>query len=159
MKRIIGIDPGANGALAFITSDGLTVAWKTSNTAPKDALLDAISGVDLSDCIAYVELVGGYIPGRPQPASRAGVLMRNLGKWEGLLEGLGVRYQLVRPKQWQAGISGVSGVKEYTTRKRALRDEAIRRFPQIKVTLDNCDALLIADFGRWTPNLNLQTNK
>lgn len=145
-QRIIGIDPGAHGALAFITEDGRTVVHKSDDTPPRDALLDAVCGVPVSQCVAYVELVGGYIPGRPQPASRAGVLMRSLGKWEGLLEGMGIRCQLVRPQQWQAGITGLP--KEYTPRKRALRAEAIRRFPALRPTLDTCDALLIADFGR-----------
>jgi hypothetical protein len=148
MKRIIGIDPGAKGALAFIDERGNAIVHKSDDTAPRDALLDAIAGVELCECTAYLELVGGFQPGRPQPASRAGVLMRSLGKWEGLLEGLGIKYQLVRPQKWQAGIPGVAGVKEYADRKRVLRDEAIRRFPNIKVTLERADALLIADFGR-----------
>jgi len=30
--------------------------------------------------------------------------------------------------------------------------EAQRRFPEVAITLKNCDALLIADFGRRTDN-------
>jgi hypothetical protein len=149
MKRIIGVDPGKNGALAFVDEAGRVVVHTTDKVAPLDAMRDALAGAGAENqVVAYLELVGGFIPGRPQPASRAGVLMRSLGKWEGLLEGLGVRYILVRPQAWQAGLPGVAGEKEYARRKRLLRDEAIRRFPQVKVTLENCDALLIADYGR-----------
>lgn len=144
--RIIGIDPGAKGALAFLTTDGRAVVHKTSDTLPMEALQDAMAGVSASECVAYLELVGGYIPGRPQPASRTGVLMRSLGLWEGLLLASGIRCSLTRPQAWQAGIPGRS--KVYAVNKRALRAEAARRFPRVKVTLDTCDALLIADFGR-----------
>lgn len=147
MKRFIGIDPGVRGALAFMTADQSFVCWKTETTAPKDAMMDALCGVEASEVIVYIELVGGFIPGRPQPASRAGKLMRNMGYWEGLCAGLNIQLRLVRPQDWQAGISGVAGKKD-AERKRALRDEAIRRFPAMKPTLATCDALLIADFGR-----------
>ncbi len=145
-QRILGIDPGAHGALAFLDAHGGVVVHLADKVAPLDAVRDALAGAE-GQVVAYLELVGGFIPGRPQPASRAGVLMRSLGKWEGLLEGLGVRYILVRPQAWQAGLPGIAGEKEYARRKRLLRDEAIRRFPSIKVTLANCDALLIADYG------------
>lgn len=150
MKRFIGIDPGVRGALAFMTADQSFVCWKTETTAPKDAMMDALCGVEASEVIVYLELVGGYVnrgPDVPQLASNAGKLMRNMGYWEGLCAGLNIQLRLVRPQDWQAGIAGVSG-KEGPERKRALRDEAIRRFPSMKPTLATCDALLIADFGR-----------
>lgn len=146
-KRIIGIDPGVNGALACIYPDGRAVVHKTSNTLPIEAVRDALCGVDPREVVAYVELVGGFIPGRPQPASRAGVLMRNLGQWEGILAALNISVRLVRPQLWQAGIPGVK-VEGYSDRKRALKAEATRRFPSLTPTLDMSDALLIADFGR-----------
>jgi hypothetical protein len=146
MKRFIGIDPGLRGALAFMDEEKRLVCWKTETTAPKDAFLDAICGIEARDVVVYIELVGGYI-GKPQPASRAGKLMRNMGYWEGLCAGMNISIHLVRPQEWQAGISGVAGKKD-AERKRALRDEAIRRFPAMKPTLATCDALLIADFGR-----------
>lgn len=147
--RIIGIDPGAHGALAFITHNGQAITHATATTAPKDALMDAISGVALTDCVAYLERVGGYIAGQKLPGSAMFKMGYSAGYWEGALAALGVRTILVRPQDWQAGLPNVAGHKEKADRKRALKAEAIRRFPTLSgITLDTCDALLIADYGR-----------
>ena len=65
----------------------------------------------------------------------------------GLLRGMNVRTVLVRPQTWQKGLSGMASLKG-PARKRALRDEAARRFPGVRVTLDNCDALLLCEYGQ-----------
>jgi len=149
--RIIGIDPGANGALAFSDEKG-PIVHKTNTTEPMDALEDARpyvhnpQGMPDFRAVAYVEEVGGYI-GKPQPGSAMFKFGRQYGYWLGLLKAMGCRTILVKPQAWQKGISGVQG-KKGQDRKRALRDEAARRFPGIKVTLDNCDALLIMDYGQ-----------
>lgn len=147
-KTIIGIDPGAGGALAFITSDGRAVTHTTESTLPIEAVRDAICGRDPEDVVAYVEELSGFQKGRTAMlGAQVGVMMRNFGQWEGILAALNIRTILVKPKSWQAGISGAS-VKEYADKKRALKAEAVRRFPSMKPTLKTCDALLIADFGR-----------
>jgi hypothetical protein len=58
-----------------------------------------------------------------------------------------VRVELVRPQTWQAGIPGLAG-KKGVERKRALKEHAARIFPDTKVTLSTCDALLIGDWAR-----------
>lgn len=146
-KRIIGIDPGLSGALAFITSDGRTVTHKTASTPPLDALRDAIAGVETRECIVCMERVGGFIAGKSLPGSAMFKMGQNAGYWEGACAALGLRLMLVRPQEWQAGIPGAHGT-EGAARKRVLRAEAMRRFPQHKITLQDADALLIADFAR-----------
>lgn len=147
-KTIIGIDPGMGGGLAFIDPEGKAVVHKTKSTLPIEAIQDAICGRELHNVVAYVEDLTGFQKGRvAMMGAQVGVMMRNLGQWEGLLQGLGVRMQLVKPQQWQAGIPGVRGA-EYADKKRALRAEASRRFPRVKATQETADALLIADFGR-----------
>lgn len=149
--RVIGIDPGASGAMAFATENGVVV-HKTKSVEPYDALVDARpyvhnpAGRPEYHAVAYVEEVGGFI-GKPQPGSAMFKFGRQYGYWLGLLRAMGVRTILVKPQAWQKGLSGLQG-KKGAERKRALRDEAARRFPGVKVTLDNCDALLIADYGR-----------
>jgi len=147
-KTIIGIDPGAGGALAFITPDGRAVVHKTKTTLPLEAIQDALCGRDRSQVIAYIEELTGFQQGRvAMRGAQVAVMMRNLGVWEGILMGMGISHRLVKPQQWQAGISGVKG-SEYADKKKALRLEAARRFPSMKPTADTADALLIADFGR-----------
>jgi hypothetical protein len=150
-KRIIGIDPGAHGALAFIDSDGRAVVHKTANTPPVDAARDALCGVDPTQVVVYLEQIGGFIAGKSLPGSAMFKMGHSAGYWEGMFALQGIRVQLVRPQAWQAGIPGMSGKGGHENkgdRKRCLRDEAIRRFPTCKPTLDTADALLIADFGR-----------
>lgn len=151
----IGIDPGASGGLAFITADGRVVVHKFHDCDPYDALQDAMASG--GPCIAYLERVGGYVkPGKDgetggQPGSAMFNFGDNYGYWRGLLRALQIRTIIVHPQGWQKGIPGVvslRGPENKAARKRALRDEAGRRFPAIRATLDNCDALLIADYGR-----------
>lgn len=144
--RYIAIDPGANGALAFQPSGSpAVVVHLTKTTPPLDALRDAIAGAERP--VAYIEQVGGFI-GKPQPGSAMFKFGQNFGYWLGLLAALEVRTVLVRPQTWQRGLAGSS--LKGPERKRALRDEAARRFAAagVRVTLDNCDALLLLDYAQ-----------
>jgi len=146
---IIAIDPGAHGALCFIPPrTGRPILYRTAECPPLEALVDALASAEgePSACVAYVEKIGGFIAGKSLPGSAMFKMGHSAGYWEGLLTALRIRTILVRPQDWQAGITGVSG-KKGPERKRALRAEAIRRYPDLKPTLDTSDALLIADYG------------
>ena len=146
MKRTtIGIDPGASGALAFITETGHAVVHLVRDGDLHGALQDAISCSMGENLVAYLENVPTYIAAASKPTHAK--LGRAFGYWEGLLAGRGVRTILVRPQDWQKGLPNMTSMKG-PARKRALRDEAQRRFPGVKVTLHNADALLLAEYGR-----------
>ena len=99
MDRVIGIDPGANGALAWVDlRTNKMVVRMHKSVHPKDAVIDAISGVEVSNVIAYIEEVGGYI-GRPQPGSAMFRFGENYGIWQGILMALGVSFVRVRPQK------------------------------------------------------------
>ncbi len=147
ITRVIGIDPGGHGSLAFIDDRGRLVVHKTAGEiSMRDCALDALVGVSPEQCIAYIELIGGFVRGNPCPGSTMFKMGKNAGYWEGLFAGLGVRVQLVRPQVWQAGIPGAAG-QEKPQRKRAIRDHAQRLYPSVKVTLETADAIMITDFG------------
>lgn len=142
---IIGVDPGASGGFAEIWPDGKVCACP---------MFDEPDMVDYFKCltefnvpVAYVELVGGFVKGNPAP----GYSMFNFGSGYGFIRGvlaaLRIKTVLVRPQTWAKGVPGAAGLKG-PDRKRALKEEAARLFPQIKVTLSTADALLIADYGR-----------
>jgi len=141
--RIIGIDPGLSGGLAFSDGFGRNVVHSTKKTPPHDAAIDAIGECERVVC--YIEDVPTFISAASKPVHAK--LGRQFGLWEGLMLALRVRVVLVRPQVWQKSLPGMT-TKKGQDRKRALRDEAARRFPGIKVTLDNCDALLIMDYGQ-----------
>jgi hypothetical protein len=141
----VGIDPGASGALAFITETGGVVIHRVKDGDLHGALQDAISCSMGENLVAYLENVPTYIAAASKPTHAK--LGRAFGYWEGLLAGRGVKTVLVRPQDWQRGLPNMTS-KKGPDRKRALRDEAARRFPGVRVTLDNCDALLIAEWGQ-----------
>jgi hypothetical protein len=142
--RIISIDPGVSGALVFADSRlAVPVVHLAKQTPPIEAIEDALCGAE-PPVTCYIEEVGGYI-GKPQPGSAMFKFGRGLGFWHGALAALRVRTILVRPQAWQKGLLGPT--LKGMDRKRALRDEAQRRFPQVKVTLANADALLIWDYA------------
>jgi hypothetical protein len=144
---IIGIDPGAHGALAWGHSDTDPII----ETFHKEDVYDILLSVALrgkaqgNTFVAYLEKVGGFI-GHPQPGAAMFKFGEGFGYLKGCLRALGIRTILVPPQTWQKGYMGLSKAKGQD-RKRALRDEAQRRFPAFKCTLDNADALLIWDYA------------
>ena len=107
-----------------------------------DALADAVSA---GPTVAYIEDVPTFIAPASKPIHSK--LGRQFGFWEGICAASGVPVRLVKPQKWQKGIAGVDG-KTGMDRKRALCAEARRIFPMHKITLDNCDAVLLADYAR-----------
>lgn len=140
--KIIGIDPGKAGAIAVLDGDKLVEVVKMPPT-PMDVLTFLKSH---SDGIAYLEELGGM-------PHMGGTSMFKLGRGYGHLEmallAAGIRTIKVRPQKWEKdyslGTKGKAG--GYTAWKRVLKAKAQELFPNVKVTLVNSDALLIAWYG------------
>lgn len=124
-------------------------------------------------CRAYLEQVGGYVGGGGQPGSAMFSFGRGFGQIEGALTALEIPYELVTPQRWikalGLGSKGLqrgdyAGMDEEAAKaeakriarlnaqakvewKHKLRAEAQRRYPQLVVTLDNADALLILEYA------------
>jgi hypothetical protein len=60
---------------------------------------------------------------------------------------------MVRPAKWQQhfGLGKRSGCASDTEWKNKLKQAAQRLYPDIKVTLDTADALLLLEYGRVQP--------
>jgi len=145
---LIAIDPGASGAIAVKWPGKPILVYPM----PDDAdLAEAVHGyacacgVEGYEPVAYLEEVGGYI-GKPQPGSSMFKFGSGYGFIRGVLAANRIKTVLVRPQTWQKGVSGVQSTKG-PERKRALKEAAARLYPNIKVTLTNADALLIADYA------------
>lgn len=141
---IIGVDPGASGGFAEIWPDGKVDTFPMFAEDDMRDYFKAITQFNLPVC--YLELVSGFI-GKAQPGSHMFKFGNGYGYIRGLLAANHIKTVLVRPQEWQKGVPGAAGLKG-PDRKRALKEEAARLFPQIKVTLSTADALLIADYGR-----------
>lgn len=145
MKRIVAIDPGASGGMAW-SKFGLTQSCAMPATLGD--LSTALRGLYLEGYqIAVVEKVVGYIP-----AASAGAMFsfgQNFGQIQGILQALMFRVIEVRPAEWQKALSlGNKGKLTQTAWKNKLKAEAQRRFPGVNVTLKTADALLLLEYGR-----------
>jgi crossover junction endodeoxyribonuclease RuvC len=124
--RILGVDPGAGGALALLEDDQLRGLHdrpvllikrgkrevRQANAPMLASLLRSLMPIDL----ACVELVGA-MPG--QGVSSCFAFGRDAGMLEGALAGLGVPLLLVPPVVWKREM-GVNSSKD-SSRHRALQ--------------------------------------
>lgn len=146
---VLAIDPGASGALAIRDHAGrvYTVTMPAEDADVLDALAEVIATAksEGSTVTATMERVGGFVAGCPAPGSAMFNFGRGVGFIVGVLMTARVPLTLITPQKWQAALQlGTS--KAHASKqawKRHLRAEAARLYPDQKVTLTNCDALLI----------------
>lgn len=180
MKTIIAIDPGASGGISILHQTGEVESIAMPDT-PQDlfhslarAALESMANVK-----AFVEEVGGYIGGEFQPGSAMFTFGRGFGQIEGILIGMRIPFELIRPQRWQKSLAlGTSGrikgdytglspeaAKEEKRRiantnagikrewKSKLKETAQRLYPNTRVTLKTCDSLLLLEYGRKQENV------
>lgn len=150
--RIVGIDPGANGAIAMLNDGHLTVVDMPSvsirrgksDKAEVDGYTLAAILHDLRPDVAYIELVGGI---QGQSASAAFNFGRAAGAPEYILMAHSVRVERVAAVRWKRALKLNPG-------KDAMRAAAMRLWPasaalfkRVKDT-DRAEAALIAEYGR-----------
>ena len=155
-KRIIAIDPGANGGIAVKSDSGIE-AYNMPATFPDIYnLLKELSqwyGPTESEVTAVLEDVGHGLPG--QSSSATAKFARHCGHLEMALYALGVKTCMVTPQKWQKFYSNSLGKSSSCTKnewKNKLKGLAQQMFPSLKVTLCTADALLLAEYG-WRNEL------
>jgi Holliday junction resolvasome RuvABC endonuclease subunit len=149
--RVLGIDPGAAGALALVQGHTIRIYDMPSLSVRRGRSdKDEIDGWalmallrDLQPEVAYIEQVGGI---EGQSASSAFNFGRAAGAPEYLLMGMGVRFARVSPIRWKKALRIKSG-------KDDARIEAMRRWPFMAAEFrkrrpDFAEAALIAEYGR-----------
>jgi len=137
----IAVDPGVSGALVISNgaNDILCCEKFTTIGDMRGHIARAADQHPLHTPVAWLESVHSS-PGMGVKSSFT--FGQNFGEWCGLFAGLQIPVNLIKPQQWQRMITGLKGKKD-AERKNALKAEAQRLFPSIKVTLKNADALLI----------------
>lgn len=143
MSTIIGIDPGANGAIAWITNgkpcvekmpDTLQDLWELFGS-----ITHSLMPVDERYFKAYIEQVASSPQMGVVSAFSFG---RGYGNLEMALTAAGIPFERVRPQVWQKSLGCLTkGDKNITKRK------AQELFPSLKATHWSSDALLIAEYG------------
>lgn len=144
----IGLDPGSDGAMAVITPSHQLRVYGFNHKSEQEIML-ALLGETLDPHHAFLELVRSR-PG--QGVTSMFTFGRNLGFLRGLLVALGVPFEDVPPQEWQKKLGLGKAHPSQADRKRAHKQYAEQLFPNVKVTLANADAILIAEYGYRTLN-------
>jgi hypothetical protein len=158
----VGIDPGASGGICIAYSIlGHDLHSIKGLTEPEIcevfAKVAEHSRIDERPIVVALEKVGGYIGGKDKSFQTSSSGFR-FGESYGFLRGAVTMLAIastrisiheVTPQKWQAGLYGIAG-KQGADRKRTLKQIAQQQFPQLQrqITLQTCDALLIADWAR-----------
>lgn len=151
-KSFIGIDPGSSsGCIAIITPlrDGVVMATiefaKYTTKEWFDELKD-FSGE--YHCVAVLEKVHG-MPG--MNVSAVSSFMKNVGHIEMALIALNIPFKEVTPQAWMKHYNLKRDKDESKPDwKRRLREHLQRIMPDFKVTNNNADAMLLANYCRET---------
>lgn len=139
MKEIIACDPGWSGA--FASRDGI---FNPMPDCPSGivALLNSLRNHGNT---LVIEQVGGFA-GKGQPGSAMFRFGENFGLVIGAAIALGYRVERVTPQKWmKAHGLGTRGALSKAEWKRKLKSKAQELYPNLKVTLETADALLILD--------------
>lgn len=159
MKLIIAVDPGTKGALAWrfywgndhCTTGVIRFSQRTTGEAVREAF-DNLAGFEdhTVERVAYVERVSA-MPG--QGVSSTFKFGAAFGRIQGALEVAQVPVRLVTPAQWMKGYGLPKAKDGKSAHKRALREVAVRLYPDRKVTLEEADALVLLDYAIRTERL------
>jgi crossover junction endodeoxyribonuclease RuvC len=146
MSRItIGIDPGANGAIAWIDERGKSCVEKMPDTLQDlwELVCDITnfprSTIDGRKYKAYIEQVSSS----PQMGVVSSFSFgRGYGNLEMALTAAGIAFERVRPQVWQKAMGCMT-----KGNKNISKQKAQELFPDKKVIHATADALLIALYG------------
>lgn len=141
-EEIIGVDPGGKGCAVRLRDgayDGSVRFKKYDLYTVSRLLFDMCSFPHIPP--VYLELVNSFKRDTPHTAFEFG---RNTGNIEGMLIAHGAAITEVAPRTWQLHF-GIGGKIE--DRKRVQKRLAQALFPDVKVTDDMADAMLIAQYG------------
>ncbi len=145
MKTTIGIDPGVNGGIAWITDgkpcvekmpDTLLDLWELFN----DIMSSCVSaGTDWRDSKAYIE----HVHSSPQMGVKSAFTFgQGYGRLEMALTCASIPFERVRPQAWQKALGCLTKGDKNVSKRRAQE-----LYPQLKITHATADALLIATYG------------
>lgn len=144
-KLILGVDPGANGAVAWMNRGVYHASPFTKLTEAE--ILELFEGLG-SNSFAYLERVHS-MPG--QGVASTFKFGMNYGGLRMALIAAGIGFETVTPSIWQKKLSCLSGGDKKVTRAKAQE-----LFPEVNITGRGskapthavADALLIAEYGR-----------
>ena len=149
-KIFIGIDPGKNGGVAVIneiTNHEPVISFRCPKT-PKEMALSLMATIPVDVSFDNVRVLIEHVHAMP---SNGVVSMfsfgQNLGHWEGILGAFEFTPEYAGPRTWMQHYDCKPRMDK-KDRKRYLRGLAEELFPNIKMTFNVSDALLIANYNK-----------
>jgi hypothetical protein len=142
MKRILAIDPGLSGGLAYYGPAGIILDSMPATDLDVSILVS--DRLAISD-VCYIEKVGGYVGGKGAPGSSMFNFGRNVGFLHGLIAASKTRVIEVPPQRWQKTIGAGTKATHGTRWKAHLKGIAQQRQPGILITLKTADAVLLLE--------------
>lgn len=145
MDTVIGIDPGANGAIVVLR--GNAVGWIIERCfrigRGEDAIADLFRNqlvLAPDETVAYIERVTGFGGG-------IGLKLReNYGFLRGVLKMRGIHVVDVTPQRWMAAM-GVEGKSQTKEKRQSMRMLASQVQDDVESTNWNAAAILIGHYG------------
>jgi len=141
-NRIIAIDPGAKGGIAYRDQDGIMQAERMPDGMT--AICDRIRALGARGYDgAVVERVGTYVKGNA--VGGAVKFARHCGWLDAALYMAGIGLVAwPTPRKWQRSLGTLPKAKQ--DRKRAIRERMARQHPHLRVTLQTADALAMLEW-------------
>lgn len=143
---VIGGDPGASGAFVRITKDRQISVVRFQNHTWKQVADWVLDQQLTSSNKALLEQIAAMPTDSRSSAHAFGI---NTGVIKGILIAHGILFEEINPQVWQREFRLGGKYKNKTERKRAHQARARELFPQFadRMTLDVCDAFLIAEYA------------
>ena len=148
-KIFVGIDPGMNGGISFIKPE-LENDYAKAIRCPKTAqemamaLMSGLEDTAPSDVILFVEHVWAFPGDGRVSAFRFGY---NYGLWKGIASAFEIDVYNIQPRRWM-GFYNMPTNMEPRARKKWLKEYAESLYPNIKITYNISDAVLIANYAK-----------
>lgn len=139
-----GIDPGSRGGVAIISRDRTDIEIITISKYTESELAGLFFTRGINRGHVFIEQVN------PRPGEGVKSVF-TFGRAYGFLRGLVLANRMpleeVSPQTWQQKLALGKKYPSKAIRKRVHMAKGQQLFPQVKTTLENADALLIAEYG------------
>lgn len=148
---ILAVDPGVGGGSALYRKSTGKITLRKWTTESEHLSFVAFMANTDREVTAVIENVPAYVSAATSNASSF-KLGYNFGFHVGVMRAYGVSVNLVNPKKWQKGLLGLKPNMGTTARKRTLKDNAVRLYPdQDGIINATADALLILNWWMTDP--------
>jgi len=135
----IGVDPGSvSGSIAYVTKE-FAKSWPVASMTDRE-IWELMHLIGPKAEVAAVEQVHSMPKQGVASSFKFGA---SFGQLRMAVVACGVAFQLVTPNKWQTKMNCKTGGD-----KKITRELAQRLWPQLKITNNNADSLLLAEYAR-----------